>query len=108
MSERQVSGRHRASAQTPAAGTEPLERLSGGPVARRPAAEPRRRRRLERTPGTVFAAAFVFLLGALAATYFAQFRSSDLAAWCAIGLSILAIATTIAALRRPRQAGPAG
>jgi hypothetical protein len=46
----------------------------------------------------VFAAAFVFLLGSVAAVALGQFKASSLAAWISLGYSAGAVACTLLAL----------
>jgi hypothetical protein len=51
----------------------------------------------------VFAAAFMFLLGATAAVAIAQFTASRVAPWLSMGYSAAAVLCTVVALvRRPR------
>jgi hypothetical protein len=48
----------------------------------------------------VFAAAFMFLIGAAAAVIIAQFTGSRVAPWLSIGYSAAAVLCTLASLRR--------
>ncbi|MGH2572696.1 MAG: hypothetical protein ACRDGU_04315 [Actinomycetota bacterium] len=55
------------------------------------------------TPMGVFAAAFMFLMGAAVAVGMGQFTASRLAPWLSIGYSAAAVVCTVAALLRGRR-----
>lgn len=55
-------------------------------------------RPIQVTPRGVFAAAFLFLLGAAAAATLSHFTASGVAPWLAVGYSGGAVGCTIAAL----------
>jgi hypothetical protein len=77
--------------------------LAGESGEERVGAARRRGLRSRVTPFVVFAAAFVFLIGAAVAVGLAQFRSGSAAPWTSIGCSAAAVLLSAVAIFMPRR-----